>query len=72
VAGRFEHAQQHLQAALAGHRRLGTRPWEALTWHAHAGMLRRRGRPGDGGKADVAAAAARTTAGGLGMRLPAT
>jgi DNA-binding SARP family transcriptional activator len=70
TAGRWDHAEGHLLAAMAAHRRLGARPWLALTRQAYAGMLRGRGRRGDRDRAEVFDAATRAVAGRIGMALP--
>jgi tetratricopeptide (TPR) repeat protein len=70
TAGRWEDAERHLRTALATHRRLGARPWQALTAQAYAGMLRGRGRPADHHQAAQLDATAHTTAATLGMDLP--
>jgi hypothetical protein len=71
TTGRFGEADRHLRRAVAAHQRLGARPWVALSQHALAGVLRRRGRPGDHGEADAAATAASQAAAALGVRFAA-
>jgi len=70
TAGRWNDAERHLQTAMAVHRRLGARPWLALTRQAYAGMLRGRGRHDDHHRAEAFDRATREVAGLLGMGLP--
>jgi DNA-binding SARP family transcriptional activator len=70
TAGRWNEAERHLLAAMAAHRRLGSRPWLVLSRQAYAGMLRGRGRRDDLRRAEVSDAATRAAAGQLGMDLP--
>jgi DNA-binding SARP family transcriptional activator len=70
TAGRWDDAERHLRTALAAHRRLGARPWQALTTQAYAGMLRGRGRLADHKRAAQFDATASATAATLGMDLP--
>jgi tetratricopeptide (TPR) repeat protein/energy-coupling factor transporter ATP-binding protein EcfA2 len=70
TAGHWDDAERHLLAALAIHRRLGARPWVALTARAYAGMLRGRSKPADRHRADMFDTTARESAAGLGMALP--
>jgi DNA-binding SARP family transcriptional activator len=70
TAGRWDDAERRLLAAMAAHRRLGARPWLALSRQAYAGMLRGRGRRGDQHRAEMVDAAADAVARRLGMELP--
>jgi DNA-binding SARP family transcriptional activator/tetratricopeptide (TPR) repeat protein len=70
TAGRWRDGQRHFQAALAAHERLGTRPWQALTAQAYAGLLRGRDGRGDQARAAGLDATAQATAGRIGMDLP--
>ncbi|HKE97642.1 MAG TPA: AAA family ATPase [Actinomycetes bacterium] len=70
TAGRWDQAERHLRAALSTHRRLGARPWLALTRQACAGMLRGRGGPGHLDQAVRLDAAAHGIAATIGMDLP--
>src|SRR5262249_39242693 len=44
VAGRFSDAIEHLEAALARHHAMGSRPWIAPTQEAYASVLAKPGR----------------------------
>jgi hypothetical protein len=70
TAGHWDDAERHLLAALAAHRRLGARPWVALSGRAYAGMLRGRSKPADRHRADMFDTTARESAAALGMDLP--
>jgi DNA-binding SARP family transcriptional activator/tetratricopeptide (TPR) repeat protein len=70
TAGRWDDAERHLLAAMAEHRRLGARPWLALSRQAYAGMLRGRGRLDDHHRAEAFDRTTRAIAGLLGMGLP--
>jgi DNA-binding SARP family transcriptional activator len=70
TAGRWEDGLAHFQAAMATHRRLGARPWEALTATAWAATLRGRDDHGDQARAAALDASARDMAGRIGMDLP--
>ncbi len=68
VLERWDEAVTHLDAALERHETMGARPYAALTQQAQAVALRRRGRPGDRGRADELEEAALATAASLGLR----
>jgi tetratricopeptide (TPR) repeat protein len=70
TTGRWEDSLRHFRVALAAHRRLGARPWQALTSQAYAGMLRGQGGPDGRDHAAALEAAARADARLLGMELP--
>jgi DNA-binding SARP family transcriptional activator len=70
TAGRWDHAERRLLAAMVAHRRLGAKPWLALSRQAYAGMLRGRARRGDQHRAEVFDAATDAAAARLGMELP--
>jgi hypothetical protein len=70
TAGRWDHAERHLLAAMAAHRHLGAHPWLVLTRQAYAGMLRGRGRRDDLDRAVTFDAATRAVASNLRMGLP--
>ena len=70
TAGRWDDAELHLLAAMVAHRRLGAKPWLALSRQAYAGMLRGRARRGDQRRAEVFDAATNAAAARLGMELP--
>jgi DNA-binding SARP family transcriptional activator len=70
TAGRWDHAERHLLAAMAAHRHLGAHPWLVLTRQAYAGMLRGRGRRDDLDRAVAFDAATRAVASNLRMGLP--
>jgi hypothetical protein len=70
VTGRADAAVHHLDAAIRADRRLGSRPMAVLTEHTLAGVLRARGGPGDGARADQLAARAQDRARRMGMVLP--
>jgi tetratricopeptide (TPR) repeat protein len=64
---RWEEAERHFERALEMNSRMGARPWVAHTQHDHAGMLVRRGTPGDDGRAAELLRAAASGYGELGM-----
>lgn len=72
--GRYDEAEGHLRAALEAEARFGAAPWVARTQRALAGVLGRRGRPGDAGRALALAAeaAAAEERMGVARRRPAT
>jgi transcriptional regulator with XRE-family HTH domain len=67
VAGRFTEAAQHLEAALARHHAMGSRPMTALTQQAYSRVLSMRGETADIERAHGLAASAMRTAGELGL-----
>jgi hypothetical protein len=67
VAGRFTEATQHLEAALARHHAMGSRPMTALTQQAYGRVLSMRGEAPDIERARELAASAMRTAGELGL-----
>jgi transcriptional regulator with XRE-family HTH domain len=67
VAGRVTEAARHLEAALARHQEMGSRPMTALTQDAYGRVLAARGQAGDSERARELAAAAARTAGELGL-----
>jgi tetratricopeptide (TPR) repeat protein len=69
TSGCWEGAERHLFDALTAHRRLGARPWFALSAQALAGMLRGRAGPGDHDRAEQFDASARAASAPLGMKL---
>jgi eukaryotic-like serine/threonine-protein kinase len=64
---RFDEAERHFEAALAMNERMGLRPWVARSEEDFAGVLLRRGGPGDAEKADALLSAALATYTDLGM-----
>jgi transcriptional regulator with XRE-family HTH domain len=67
VAGRFTEATQHLEAALARHQAMGSRPMTALTQQAYSRVLSMRAEAADIERARELAASATRTAGELGL-----
>lgn len=67
VAGRFTDAIAHLEAALARHQEMRSRPWTALTQEACATVLSMRGRAADTERAAALRQSAMRTAGELGL-----
>jgi tetratricopeptide (TPR) repeat protein len=67
VAGRYAEATGHLEAALARHRAMGSRPFTALTQDAYGRVLSMRGAAADAGRARELTAAALRTAEELGL-----
>jgi hypothetical protein len=67
VAGRHDEAVAHLEAALAQHARMGSRPLTALTQEAYGHVLTLRADPADTGRARELTASAMRTAGELGL-----
>jgi DNA-binding SARP family transcriptional activator len=64
---RFDDAERHFEAALAMNDRMGLRPWVARSEEDFAGVLLRRGQPGDAERADQLTSAALATYADLGM-----
>jgi tetratricopeptide (TPR) repeat protein len=64
---RFDDAERHFEAGLAMNERMGLWPWVARSEEDFAGVLLRRGRPGDAEKADLLTSAALSTYRELGM-----
>jgi len=67
TAGRFAAATRHLDAALARHQDMGSRPFTALTQQAYAQVLSMRGDAADLERSRELTAAARRTAAELGL-----
>ncbi len=67
VSGRFAEAAEHLEAALARHRDMGSRPLTALTQEAYGQVLSMRGEAADAERARELTAAALRTAEELGL-----
>jgi hypothetical protein len=67
AAGRYTLAVQHLEAALARHRDMGSRPLTALTQEAYGHVLSRRGEAADTDRARMLTGAALRTADELGL-----
>jgi hypothetical protein len=67
VAGRFTEAVQHLEAGLARHRDMGSRPLTALTQEAYGHVLSRRGEKADIDRARMLTGAAMRTADEFGL-----
>jgi hypothetical protein len=67
TAGRYPEAVAHLEAALARHGDMGSRPLAALTQEAYGHVLSMRGDPGDAERSRELVAAAMLTAGELGL-----
>ena len=67
TAGRFAAAARHLDAALARHQDMGSRPFTALTQQAYARVLSMRGDAADLERSRQLTAAARQTAEELGL-----
>ncbi len=67
VAGRYTEAARHLEAALARHRDMGSRPMTALTQDAYGRVLSMRGQAADTERARELTASAMRTAGELGL-----
>jgi len=67
VTGRFTEATEHMEAALARHREMRSRPFTALTEEAYGHVLTMRGRAGDGERAAALTASAMRTADELGL-----
>jgi hypothetical protein len=67
VADRFTEAVQHLEAGLARHRDMGSRPLMALTQEAYGHVLSRRGEEADIGRARALTGSAMRTADELGL-----
>lgn len=67
TAGRFTEAAGHLEAALARHRAMGSRPLTALTEEAYGHLLTTRGQAADVERARVLTASAMRTADELGL-----
>jgi DNA-binding SARP family transcriptional activator len=67
VSGRYTVAIQHLEAALARHRDMGSRPWTALTQEAYGRVLTLRGEEADIDRARMLTGSAMRTAGELGL-----
>jgi len=67
VAGRFTEAVQHLEAGLARHRDMGSRPLTALTQEAYGHVLSRRGEEADIDRARMLTGAAMRTADEFGL-----
>ena len=67
VAGRYTEAARHLEAALARHRDMGSRPMTALTEQAYGRVLTLRGEAADAERARGLTASARRTADELGL-----
>jgi hypothetical protein len=67
TAGRPADAVAHLEAALARHRDMGSRPWTALTQEAYGRVLSARGVAADAGRAEELTRSATRTAGELGL-----
>jgi hypothetical protein len=67
AAGRFTEADKHLEAALARHHDMGSRPMTALTQEAHGRVLSVRGEPADIERARGLTASAMRTAEELGL-----
>jgi DNA-binding SARP family transcriptional activator/tetratricopeptide (TPR) repeat protein/energy-coupling factor transporter ATP-binding protein EcfA2 len=65
--GRHDEAVRHLEASVALCRRLGARPWLALSLHDLAQALVARRRPGDGARASTLAVQAAALADEIGM-----
>ncbi len=69
VVGQGDAAVHHLESAIRADQRLGNRPMTALTEHSLAGILRARGRQGDGVWADELSTRAQARAGRVGLVL---
>ncbi|HXT94002.1 MAG TPA: AAA family ATPase [Trebonia sp.] len=69
TAGRHAAATRHLDAALARHQDMGSRPFTALTQQAYAQVLSMRGDAADLARGRELTAAARRTAGELGLAI---
>jgi transcriptional regulator with XRE-family HTH domain len=67
TAGRFAAAARHLDAALARHQDMGSRPFTALTQQAYAQVLTMRGDAADLERSRELTASARRTADELGL-----
>jgi hypothetical protein len=67
VTDRFTLAIRHLEAALARHREIGSRPLTALTQEAYGRVLSRRGQAADIERAHMLASSAMHTADELGL-----
>jgi tetratricopeptide (TPR) repeat protein len=67
VAGRFAQAITHLEAALARHRDMGSRPFTALTQEAYGRVLSMRGQAADTERARTLMQSAMRTASELGL-----
>ncbi|MGH3280097.1 MAG: ATP-binding protein, partial [Trebonia sp.] len=67
VAGRFTEAAGHLEAALARHHAMGSRPFTALTQQAYGRVLSARGEAADSERARGLTASAVRTAEELGL-----
>jgi len=67
TAGRFTQAAGHLEAALARHRDMGSRPLTALTEEAYGHLLTTRGQAADAERARELTASAMRTADELGL-----
>jgi hypothetical protein len=67
VAGRYADAARHLEAALARHRDMGSRPLTALTEEAYGHVLTMRGRPADAERARALTQSAMRAADNLGL-----
>jgi hypothetical protein len=69
LLGRFDAAEQHFASALALAERMRARPWHGHVRCAWAGMLQRRGAPGDRARAAALLDQAEAIARPLGMTL---
>jgi hypothetical protein len=67
AAGRYTLAVKHLEAGLARHRDMGSRPLTALTQEAYGHVLSRRGETADSDRARMLTGAALRTADELGL-----
>ncbi len=67
ATGRFTVAIAHLEAALARHREMGSRPWTALTEEAYGRVLSRRGQAADSEQARTLTESAMRTAEEFGL-----
>jgi hypothetical protein len=67
VAGRYTEAAGHLEAALARHQEMGSRPMTALTQQAYGRVLSMRGEAADIERARTLTASALRTAAELGL-----
>jgi hypothetical protein len=67
VTGRYAQAAAHLEAALARHGEMGSRPLTALTQEAYGHVLSLRADPGDAERSRELTASAMFTAGELGL-----
>lgn len=67
ITGRFTTAVQHLEAALARHRAMGSRPLTALTQQAYGRVLSARGQGADTERARILTESAMRTADELGL-----